>query len=221
MPGSSTIISREAYRAFVSFIFAAAMVAWGTTLCGLNPLSTQITKATEAAASKQENEQPPVVGLAFIKSMPWQIRIGGVLYAVVLICFYWIYSEHIIPEHLPTNIWNLPADFIALSFMAGASAAWVDKETFVFLSTATLVFLTIRFLEPAWRERTRQKKWRRRLMTQLVLLYVTFGGILSLLLLGALLFSKDILMDDAFYTKLYVFVQVGMFLGICLTGTHA
>ena len=63
------IVSREAYRAFASFMFAAAMIAWGGTLLGTKP---------------------------FLSGFPqgWHL-VGGILYGAVLISFYWLYSENL------------------------------------------------------------------------------------------------------------------------------
>lgn len=58
-------------------------------------------------------------------------------------------------------------------------------------------------------------------MTQLGLLYFLFGIGLSLLLLGAHLFGGGIKPTGDFYNTLYTVVQIGMVLGILLTGFHA
>lgn len=254
-------MSREAYRTFVSFIFAAAMVAWGATLFGLNPLAAQLVllneqslalekeaalsetesetdqqsqlekdvtassqSASEASQTSQSNEEvvrPNIMGLLFIARLPLQVRIGGILYGIVLICFYWIYVERIIPGHTQTAIWILPIDLIALSFMAAAAVAWVDPKTFIFLAVSTLVFLTMRFAKPAWQERKDKQPPKKRLMTHLILVYILSGVLVCTVLLGAKWFSSIPLFSEEHYQKLYSMVLVGMTFGILVTVAHA
>ncbi len=234
-------MSREAYRTFVSFIFAAAMVAWGATLFGLNPLAAQLVllneqslalekeaapSGTESEASQpsQSNEEvvrPNIMGLLFIARLPLQVRIGGILYGIVLICFYWIYVERIIPGHMQTAIWILPIDLIALSFMAAAAVAWVDPKTFIFLAVSTLVFLTMRFGKPAWQEHKDKQPAKKRLMTHLILVYILSGVLVCTVLIGAKWFSNIRLFSEEHYQKLYSMVLVGMSFGILVTVAHA
>ena len=234
-------MSREAYRTFVSFIFAAAMVAWGATLFGLNPLAAQLVllneqtlalekeaatsdtepEASPTSQSNEEEVQPNIMGLLFITRLPLQVRIGGILYGIVLICFYWIYVERIIPGHVQTAIWMLPIDLIALSFMAAAAVAWVDPKTFIFLAVSTLIFLTLRFGKPAWQEHKDKLPVKKRLMTHLILVYILSGVLVCVMLLGAKWLSNGVLFSEDHYEKLYSMVLVGIAVGILVTIGHA
>ena len=79
------IISREAYRAFISFMFAAAMVAWGITLLDLKSIIgiTDIGNTVKNVSNDFAINFPP----------NWLLLIGGILYGCVLICFYWVYTQ--------------------------------------------------------------------------------------------------------------------------------
>ena len=214
MIGSTPVISKEAYSTFVSFIFAAAMVAWGATFIGLNPI---------APKANLEWSQD-VIGLEYIAAMPGYIQLGGVLYGLVLICFYWIYAERIIAIYLPTSLLQLPLDFVALSVMAGAAAAWINERMFVFLTFSTLIFLFFRFIKPARREKKIEKQWGKRLMLHLVILYGVAGALLPLgLIFGYWVFGGEGVprIDNPFFQKLYYVAEVGMVFGIGLTVWHA
>jgi hypothetical protein len=119
------IITPEAYRTFVSFMFSAAMVAWGATLLGLTPFTSS--------------------GAAVLVFPTDEHLLGAVLYGCVLICFYWLYTQKLATSYLPNNMFLLLLDFVALSFMTGAATTWREKAAFVVLAICTLLLLSVRF----------------------------------------------------------------------------
>jgi len=198
---------------FVSFIFAAAAVSWGTTLLGINPISREVLKPAQNTNSH---------GLDFLISLDGHILFGGLLYGVVLICFYWIYAEYLTTQHIPRRPWILPLDFIALSFMTGAAATWVEEKAFVFLAAGTVIFLLIRFglaAEREWSEKIPQKQ---RIMTHITLVYLIFIAILAIMSLGQVVLPRENpIPRELLYYVLYWGVVVAMILGIVTTTLHA
>lgn len=213
------IVSREAYRTFISFMFAAAMVAWATTLLGIKPFLSR------------PSTEPSILISGFPQGM---YLVGGILYGCVLIYFYWLYAENIAVRFLPTNMVLLLLDFIALSFMTGAATAWREYESFNKLAMGTLVLLTVRFgfaacseFRGTKRERSPFKDW---LMTHICGIYIMCFVFLGILILGAVVFGKVTFLEVwrgngeesvKFHSRLYMFVCVGMVLGIGVTTYHS
>lgn len=213
---SKPIISRQAYLGFVSFIFAAAAVSWGATFLGINPVAIGFMTSDDSSGIRPQ-------GLDYLVSLDGQILAGGLLYGVVLICFYWIYAEFLTIQHIPRNLVTLLLDFIALSFMAGAAAAWVNHKAFVYLAAVTVVLLFVRFAMAGVREHWEGISWWQRIMTHIAGVY--------LILIGFLYFSYSLgewihaggqpIDESTLYSKLYLIVLVFMLVGILITNVHA
>lgn len=82
---TSPIISREAYRIFVCFIFGAGMTFWGKTLIKSEPQN--------------------------IFNEDLRIIISGFLYGAVLVCIFWTYLEILTNRFVPNSLfplWQVP-----------------------------------------------------------------------------------------------------------------
>ena len=205
------IISKEAYRIFVSLIFSAGMAVWGTTLITLIPLIKEFI-----LTGKLE--------------VHLRIIVGGVLYGGVLICLFWIYIEKLATKFVPRNIWILLIDFTALSFMAGAASTWRNETAFVFLAFTTIFVLLIRFIYTFRLEAKEMelhgflpslKNIRHSLLTQIVILYTVL--IIISIIMGVFLvlilprFAEVKWNIENVRGPLYWCVNAGMFAGILLT----
>lgn len=210
------IVTTDAYRIFVSFMFAAAMIGWGATFLGMDFSIDDQTKITVHLPSN------------------WTF-VAGILYAGVLICFYWIYTEKIAISYLPTNVLWIGCDFIAFSFMTGAATAWRSVAAFNVLATLTLVFLFARFLKPASLEIAQYKlgnfSARDCLMTQILFVYGLVFILVTFFLFGVMteapgykgdynnlgITLKKIALEIVENVNLYYAISAAMILGIIVT----
>jgi len=221
------IVSKEAYRAFVTFMFSAAMIAWGATLLGVaGYLSSPNPPARpQGTAQPSDTTQPPD-----IKGFPNQIihLVGGILYGCVIICMYWIYSEIISIKYMPTNIVMLLLDFITLTFTTGAAACWREESTFNILAIMTLVLLTSRFGLSTFKERATHHAFftKAMIMTHLTGVYALCIVVFLIMVAGFCVISEnyltlsDLWKKDNFQSTVYKALWVGMFLGIVTTVLH-
>ena len=207
------VVTREAYRAFVSFMFAAAMLAWGATLLGLTLLGQPVS----------------------IQAVPIQLPnaiqlISGILYGGVLICFYWLYSEILATQYPPTNLLLLLLDFIVLSFMTGTAASWRDAFNFNVLAFVTLALLAIRFAIAArfewWPPRAPRKRFREMMFTHIFSVYVAYFIVLVIFLIGRLSGQQDVTISVGLANVmksngLLFGLWFGMAMGIGVTGAHS
>lgn len=195
----NAIVTREAYRTFVAFMFAAAMVGWGGTLLGLTSL------------------EPPLleIDVPIDKTL-----VAGLLYGCVLICFYWIYSEILAVDFLPTNLALLLLDFVALSFMTGAGASWRTPFNFNVLVTITLMLLVLRFGVASRSEiklvRGKHLRIRDMLMTHILgvyfLCFIFLAGVVAGTGSLSSAFNRDLF---------YYLLMLGMLFGIIVTVVHS
>ena len=203
---TSPIIATEAYRTFVSFMFAAAMVAWGATLLGLTPFV-----------------QSPTPG-AVIEFPKDEYLLAAILYGGVLISFYWLYTEKLARYFLPTNLAFLLLDFVALSFMTGAATTWRDKEAFATLAIWTLVLLSCRFGLAAFIE-IRPRVGTRKSFVDMIMTHILGVYSLCFLFLGGVeigAYASGVeTSNDNFVDMMYYLICLGMAVGIVVTGLHS
>lgn len=210
MPAAPTpIVSKSFYRTFIAFMFAAGMVVWGTMFILV------ILDLKELGNIRLGVDSTDIT---------WASWSAGILYGCVLISLYWIYGECFTKKNLlPTNMVTLLLDFVALSFMAGAAAAWMRKDAFVVLAPIAMVLFSIR-LVPAVRmelEEIRHKgldRFAGALMTHLAIVAVLCGPAGGLCLLVSNYVSSDPVKT---MNVAYAVVQVLMGLGVLVTIVHS
>ncbi len=110
------------------------MTEWGATFLGVNPIQKN-SKFIWAYNFQIGTESSEVY-----------LIVGGFLYGCVLVCLYWIYIEKLTTTLIPEDLFVLFVDLVALSFMAGAAAAWPEPKLFVVLAISTMILLMVRFV---------------------------------------------------------------------------
>ena len=226
---AKTVITKNSYLTFISFMFSAAMVAWGATLLGVTGFFAHLTPDLEN-----------------LSGFPLRLYLfGGILYGCVLICFYWLYTEKIVPTFPPTNLFLLTLDFIALTFMIGAAAAWRNYQNFNNLALCTLILLMLRFGWASYLEfhsgKSIEKISGNKLMTHIVMVYALCFALFVILIAGAIIFGDISLFENSssdkisllkiwtgidkkaigFQYKLYFAVCITMLIGIIVVGYHS
>lgn len=194
---TNPIISREAYRIFVCFIFGAGMTFWGNTLIKSEPL-------------RLFNEAPRII-------------ISGLIYGAVLVCIFWIYLEILTNEFIPNNLVTLFIDFVALSFMAGAARKWNEEKTFLVLASFTIGFLAFRLFRAVHRETRKMELtlfhgwwvmlWQWKFLAHITMVFVIYFFVYAPWLC-ALLFWELLIVELDTMSQLLNF---GMLLGVGLT----
>lgn len=222
------IISREAYRAFITVMFSAAMLAWTATFLGfVTPFMPRVSTTSDSDSNASASTSKP----AKLSSEEYKeagrfphgfALLVAILYGAVLICLYWIYSEKLATDELrPTNLLMLLFDFVALSFLAGASAAWRNEQFFVGLAIVTLFFLTCRFGVAAGWEigKARAKEM---LVREMLITHVVAAYLLCFIIIGCGLYlSNTSIYEPHTSQRLYRLICFGMVFGIGVTGYHS
>lgn len=216
---AKTLITKTSYLTFISFMFSAAMVAWGATLLGIVSFLGNPNFASGGTPGFPQGTY----------------LVGGILYGCVLICFFWLYAERIAATFLPTNLLLLTLDFVALTFMIGAGTAWRNYTDFNRLALWTLILLVFRFGFASCSEIWGSKKdifktFKSKLMTQIVIVYITCFILLSALIIGAIVFGELPLKEvwigidgkaKEFHQTLYTMICFGMLCGIAIVVYHS
>lgn len=198
------ILTIATYQRFVSFLFAVALASWGAHLIGLTVLGAEAKLNFPSGAE----------------------LIGGIFYGCVLVCFYWIYTERLAIHFLPTNLFLLGLDFIALSFMAAAASSWrapIAPFGFNVLVFVTLILLAIRFSVAARTEIVQMRAGRlafpNAVMTHLIIVYI----ISLFMFIGYFLASKESKPFTEIFKEqtLYNLLVFAMGLGVVATLIHS
>lgn len=192
------IVSSDAYRTFVSFMFSAAITSWGATLLGLNPIMEKDLSHSW-----------------YFWHEPMYIWVTGFLYGAVLICIFWIYIEKLSTKLLPGTLGILGLDLVALSLMAGGAVTWHLPFPFIPLVACTIVLLGCRFWI-AYRLETKAFNTRDPFFRDATLVYGLLLFALVCVGFGAEVLGQGLRSQMA-ESFIYEFVMLAMVAGIVIT----
>ncbi len=199
------VVSREGYGTFISIMFSAAMLFWGATFLGLKNLPIPTSE--------------PSVGVINIPR--GEYLLAGILYGGVLISFYWLYSEKLASKSLPSNLGVLLLDFVALSFLTGAAATWRNKSSFNSLALWTLMLLSCRFLIAALATELFPSSGRRPAFRQMIMCHTLLVYALCFIFIGGVSVGAAGADPQRYQRLFYMFISLGMSIGIGVTAVHS